>query len=77
MSVEFISALQQWLPMQADAAVRVLRRSTSSERDCDRARGQLDVIEALVRAVENPAEEFGSLWPLSEEDGEEEDDNVS
>lgn len=75
MSVEFISALQQWLPMQAESAMRVLRRSTSSERDCDRARGQLDVIEALVRAVEKPAEEFGNLWPLLEEDGEEGNDN--
>jgi hypothetical protein len=76
MSLDFREVLALWLPDQEDAAARKLRNRDSTERDCDFARGQLDMIEKLTRAVVSPKDEFGNLWTPNEED-EGEDENAA
>lgn len=71
---EFKEALARWLLNEEDLAYRKLRKPDSDERTCDRARGALDVIEKLHRAVEDPRAEFGQFLSLDEGAEEEDED---
>ncbi len=71
MSEQFVEALSKWLPIQREAATRVLR-ITETEREMFIAQGALRVLDMLTRCVEEPTREFGTLWPLDEEAEEQE-----
>lgn len=73
MSIEFVEALALWIPREELDALGKLKNRNSTEREADFARGQLDILEKLERVIGDPRREFGDLWPLPEEDGDEED----
>lgn len=77
MSFEFVEALAKWLPREEADSVRKLKNKSSTERESDFCRGQLEVLEKLARLLENPQREFGDLWPLPKEDEDDEDANAA
>lgn len=75
MSFEFVEALTKWLPREEADSLRKIVNKNSDERESDFARGQLDILEKLKRILVSPQREFGDLWPLPEEDRDEDEDD--
>jgi hypothetical protein len=71
MSEIFMRALHEWIPLEVEGVYRVLRTAKAPE-ELFEAQGAMKMLQKLQRLEKDPAGEFGTLYPLNEEEEEKE-----